>query len=93
MAERDNINIERIERDRYRWYRVLGAESSQHGEAEFTPFELLQIAGYVLLNKERLEREAQEDETRNERAWSEDMKDQEKIRREWRAYRDEGTGA
>jgi hypothetical protein len=93
MAKEDNIKIERTERDKYRWYCVLGAKSGQREKIEFTPWELVQIAGYVLLHQEQLEREAKEDEERNARAWSEDMKDMEQIRREWRAYRDEGTGA
>jgi hypothetical protein len=29
MAEEDNIKIERTERDKYRWYCVLGAKSGQ----------------------------------------------------------------
>jgi hypothetical protein len=34
-----------------------------------------------------------EEYEKERRAWSEDMKDQAQIRREWREYRDEGTGA
>ena len=38
------------------------------------------------LDRAQLEQEAHEDEARDARAWSEDMKDLEQIKREWREY-------
>jgi hypothetical protein len=46
----------------------------------------LELAAYVEQNRAQLEQEAQEDEARDARAWSEDMKDLEQIKREWREY-------
>ncbi len=96
MAELERIEIERIERDRYRFYRVVGTEDRQRNIRDshlFTPFELLELAVYVEQNRAALEQEAQVDEDRNARAWAADAKDMEQIRKSWREYRDEGTGA
>ena len=96
MAELEHIEIERIERDKYRFYRVVATEDRQRTIRDshlFTPSELLELAAYVEQNRATLEQESTEDEARNAAAWSEDMKDMEQIRKEWRAYRDEGTGA
>ena len=46
----------------------------------------MELAAYVEQNRSQLEQEAHEDEERDARAWSEDMKDLEQIKREWREY-------
>jgi hypothetical protein len=70
---------------------VLGSEDRQAGHSItdahlFAPGELLELAAYVEQNRAQLEQEAQEDEARDARAWSEDMKDLEQIKREWQEY-------
>ena len=92
MAELERIEVERIERNTYRFYRVLASEDRQAGhnivDAHlFAPSELLELAAYVEQNRAQLEQEAQEDEEWNARAWSEDMEDMEQIKREWQEYR------
>lgn len=72
---------------------MLGSEDRQVGRSItdahlFAPGELLELAAYVEQNRAQLEQEAQEDEGRDARAWSEDMKDLEQIEREWREYRE-----
>jgi hypothetical protein len=92
MAELERIGIERIERDKYRFYRIMATEDRQRSTFDsqlFAPGELLELAAYVEQNRAALEQEAQEDEERDARAWSADMKDQEQIKREWREYREE----
>ncbi len=91
MAERERIEVTRIARGRYRFYQVLTSEDRQSGRSIldthlFIPGELLELAAYVEQNRTQLEQEAQEDEERGRRAWSEDMKDLEQIKREWREY-------
>jgi hypothetical protein len=91
MAELERIEVERIERNKYRFYRILASEDRQAGRSIvdahlFAPGELLELAAYVEQNRAQLEQEAQEDEARDARAWSEDMKDLEQIKREWREY-------
>jgi hypothetical protein len=91
MAELERIGIERIERDKYRFYRIMATEDRQRSTFDshlFAPGELLELAAYVQENRAQLEQEAREDEERDVRAWSEDMKDQEQIKREWREYRE-----
>jgi transketolase N-terminal domain/subunit len=93
MAGLERIEVERIERNKYRFYRVLGSEDRQAGRSItdahlFAPSELLELATYVEQNRAQLEQEAHEDEERDARAWSEDMKDMEQIKREWREYRE-----
>jgi hypothetical protein len=91
MAELERLEVERIERNKYRFYRVLASEDNQAGlsivEAHlFAPGELLELAAYGEQNRSQLEQEAHEDEERDARAWSEDMKDLEQIKREGREY-------
>jgi hypothetical protein len=91
MAELEHIEIERIERDKYRFYHIVSAFDRQRITPDshlFAPGELLELAAYVEQNRAALEQEAQEDEERDARPWSEDMKDQEQIKREWREYRE-----
>jgi hypothetical protein len=93
MAGLERIEVERTERNKYRFYRVLGSEDRQAGRSItdahlFAPGELLELAAYVEQNRAQLEQEAQEDERRDGRAWSEDMKDLEQIKREWQEYRE-----
>lgn len=93
MAELGHITIERIERGKYRFYRVLASEDRQAVPSIldshlFAPGDLLELAAYVEENRVQLEQEAQEDGERNARAWSEDMKDLEHIKQEWREYRE-----
>jgi hypothetical protein len=94
MAELEYIIIERIERDKYRWYRVLASEDRQAVPSIldshlFAPDDLLELAAYVEEHRAQLEQEAQEDGERNARAWSEDMADQQRIKDQWRAYRND----
>jgi hypothetical protein len=91
MAELERIEVERIERNKYRFYRILTSEDRQAGRSIvdahlFAPGEMLELAAYVVQNRAQLEQEAKADEARNARAWSEDMKDMEQIKREWREY-------
>ncbi len=91
MAELERLEVERIERNKYHFYRVLASEDRQAGHSIvdaqlFVPGELLELATYVEQNRAQLEQEAKEDEARDVRAWSEDMKDLEQIKREWREY-------
>jgi hypothetical protein len=70
---------------------VLGTADRQRSIIDshlFAPGELLALAAYVEQNRAQLEQEAHEDEERDARAWSADMKDMEHIKREWhlRAY-------
>jgi len=93
MAGLERIEVERTERNKYRFYRVLGSEDRQAGRSItdahlYAPGELLELAAYVEQNRGQLEQEAQEDEERDGHAWSEDMKDLEQIKREWREYRE-----
>jgi len=98
MAELERIEVERIERNKYRFYRVLGSEDRQAGRSItdahlFAPGELLELAAYVEQNRGQLEQEAHEDEERDARAWSEDMKDLEQIKRVlWRRRPGRGAG-
>ena len=56
-------------------------------------FRLLELAAYVEQKRAQLEQEAHEDEERDARAWSEDMKDLEQIKRVlWRRRPGRGAG-
>jgi hypothetical protein len=100
MDEMQHVEITSIERGKYRCYKVLAPGDRTSGlnildSHLFTPGELLGLAAWVEQNRTRLTQEAQEDEERDARAWSQDMADQdmadmEQIKQEWREYRLEG---
>ena len=83
----------------------IALQSGETIEAVLTPDDYIKHVAYLYRN-ESIEaticvydqsrgawREMTDEEYEKERrAWSEDMKDQEQIRRGWRAYRDEGLG-
>lgn len=51
--------------------------------------EMLALAAYVEANRAQLEKQAQENAAKEQRAWDADEKDMQQIRREWEAYRHE----
>ena len=90
MAEVERLMIMHMERDKYRWYHIHATLRDWRNPLDFylSPGELLELAAYVEQHRPQLEQEAQEDEERNARAWSEDMKDMEQMKREWSEYRE-----
>ena len=67
MAEFERIEVTRIERGKYRFYRVLASEDRQSERSIldshlFWPGELLELAAYVEQNRAQLEQEALEGE-------------------------------
>jgi hypothetical protein len=91
MEELETITIERIERDKYRWYHLQAVNQDwrQPLDIHLSPDELLELAAYVEENRAQIEQEQKEDYERNRRAWSDDMKDQQRIKDQWRAYRND----
>jgi hypothetical protein len=71
MAGLQRIEVTRVERGTYRFYRVLSSEDRQHSTLNshlFTPGELLALAAYVEQNYAQLVQEAKEDEEEAEEA-------------------------
>ena len=92
MAELEHIIIERIERDKYRWYHLSAAAQDWRSPIgmHLSPDELLELAAYVEENRAQLEQEQEEDDVRNARAIEADAKDFNQIKREWYQYAHEG---
>lgn len=82
----DQTTIEAIhERLPYHAYTISALWSKE--TLEVSAQTMLDIARYVASNQARIEQEAQEDDARNERAMSADMRDMAQIKQEWHEYR------
>jgi hypothetical protein len=90
MTDEEHVTVEAIPPGERSGNHIYTVYSHYAREAlNFSGQDLLQIAAYVAEHRTRLEQEAQEDEARNERTWSQDKADMAQIKQEW-YYRHSG---